>query len=80
MYTVNVEMVHSHSFHVVPGNCSHGDIRLVSGRVEREGRVEICVKGIWGTICDNSWDVHDASVVCRQLGYPTVGRSVYMSH
>ena len=33
-----------------------------------EGRVEICVNGIWGTICDDIWDVREAIVTCRQLG------------
>ena len=50
-----------------------GDIRLVGGSYNWEGRVEIYWTGTWGTISDTSWSDSDAEVVCRQLGHSTNG-------
>lgn len=51
-------------------NCSHGSIHLTD---RHEGRVDVCVNGLWTTVCGNGWDVNDATVICRSIGFNSTG-------
>jgi len=51
----------------------YGDLRLVrrsfSDGSYISGRLEIFIRGRWGTVCSDSFGFADADVACRQLGF-----------
>ena len=63
--------------------CITGSVQLVSNShlyrgSDLSGRVEICIGGRYGTICDDSWSYKEAFVVCRQLGYSPNGMRLHL--
>ncbi|KAL9694212.1 hypothetical protein quinque_013497 [Culex quinquefasciatus] len=57
-----------------------GAIKLVGGRGDFEGNIEIFHDGRWGAICDDEWDSTEAEVVCRQLGFPGHLKPTHSGH
>ena len=50
-----------------------GELRL-AGRTRSttytiSGRLGIKINNTWGSLCSNGWDISDATVACKQLGY-----------
>ena len=65
IYTLNL--------YILVKPCTTGDIRLYGGTYYY-GAVQVCIGGVWGSICSDSfWDNNDASVVCKQLGFSPYG-------
>lgn len=56
-----------------------GSIKLVGGRDDHEGNIEVLHNGKWGIVCDDEWDKNEAEVVCRQLGYNLGGKVTHSS-
>ena len=58
---------------VEPSNCTDYDVSLAEGATANEGKIKVCLNHFWGTVCDGYLDTTDASVLCRQLGFPSLG-------
>ncbi len=73
IYNVLINQLTTICAGAVVTTCTQGEIRLIGGSSEFQGRVEVCNSGVWGTVCDDAFGVTDAQVACRQLGYSSAG-------
>ena len=69
---VEVDMTLSTFLVLSAAPCINGEVRLV-GDMRVTGRVEVCVNGSWSTVCADQFDLQDAQVVCKELGFMAVG-------
>ena len=66
------------NFTIPAPNCSDGQLQLgsatygfmsIGSYYYGQGRVEVCINGTFGAICDVGWDEVDAQVTCHNLGF-----------
>ena len=69
-----VRLVVEDSFEYYIGDANYGEDYYFKDALTH-GRVEICNNGSYGTICTDSWDNADASVVCAELGFSPYGKN-----
>ena len=58
--------------------CNYGDVRLANGPTTYSGRVEVCIRETWSTVCDIGWAAADANVLCRQLGFSRYSKFMHL--
>ena len=70
-----VTVIRSMSVHTTSytAECEDGDIKLLGGASEVEGRLEMCFNKRWTTIDGDGWTHTDTEVACRELGFSTSG-------
>ena len=56
-------------------DCENGEMRLMEGKEEWQGRLEVCYNRRWGTVSGDNWTLTNSHVVCNALGYNTTSKT-----
>ena len=73
--------IYTHAYRCMcsePEGCTEGSVRLSGGNLEQEGIPEVCVNGVWGSICSRDWHLTNGQVICRELGYHDNGTTLFV--
>ncbi|KAJ8027049.1 Deleted in malignant brain tumors 1 protein [Holothuria leucospilota] len=76
----NLGCSHHQDVGVLCGEMYLQETRLVDGHSNDSGRLEVLINDEWGTVCDEEWDMKDATVACRQLGFPAAIFTYSLAH
>ena len=55
---------------------SEGTVRLAGGTSGTDGRVEVLLDGLWGSVCSPNWGASEAVVVCSSFGFEGAAQPV----
>ena len=66
--------------HCCAVDCVEGELRLVEGETEWEGRLEVCFSQRWGTVGNDGWTEVNSQVVCNNLGFDITGMHTHNSY
>ena len=60
-----------------PSNCTEYDVRFdpVQGGSSNRGTVQICLNGVWGTVCYGGLPYNAQNFICAQFGFQGRGKS-----
>ena len=53
-------------------SCFDGEVRLVEGESEWEGRLEVCFSRRWGTVSSDGWTQTNTQVFCLDMSLTQV--------
>ena len=78
---ISKSLLHARNTVLTGTSCTtEGEVKLVNGSSEFEGRVEVCHEQEWYQLCDDKWDTNETRVLCHQLGSAARGTNSALTY